>query len=635
MSIRGNKNQVLNTIKVQHVLVSVFDKTGLPELIKGILEANPNVIFYSTGGTGGAILKVLGDIPGGSRTTNYVAIEEFTNVPEMEGGLVKTLSPKIHAGILAERGNEAHEKYLLDFALNGGIPGVRFDLVIVNFYDFKAATSKEGATAEDARGHIDIGGPTMVMGSAKNYHSVAVLTKSGQYPGFLAELQKNGGTTLEQRFELAKAAFKANSEYRRDIAEYFRDLPYGIILESIKVMADPMTIRLGYGRQLAYGENRDQSPAHLHPIIGNDDPLAMHRFVTRSGEPSYIAFADGSTILGVMCRLRAAFVKMNPDHIPYIVVAGKHGNPCGVGVHFTKPAAAIRLALAGDRVAIKGGEVITNFPIERVEAEELSIPQEENDEHFYVERGNPEKWGLDLVMAPKFDDDAVEILGQRAKCRLMENPALEAPEMPSDPFELRPVRGGFLKQKAASFVFGRDAILDAEVAKTIPDEHLIDMIIACSVAWCASSNTVALANKGMLIALGCGQQDRIACVRLCITRAITAGHDTEGSTFASDGFFPFAENNAFDRQAVLNAIELLTNADEMDDDTLLLATSNVRNELTRLDWREGPQLLVAAGCRRGVVPFDGMNKEEVKAFFASKGLEIAFVDAIHRGFSKH
>jgi phosphoribosylaminoimidazolecarboxamide formyltransferase/IMP cyclohydrolase len=224
MSIRENIHQVIGMIKPEHVLVSVFDKSGLEDLVKGILGVNPAAKFYSTGGTGKKIAEILGD--GASK--NYISVEDFTGAPEMEGGLVKTLHPKIHAGLLAERGNPAHEEYLYKvLAQNGGRPGVYFDIFVGNLYPFTSVIAKEGTTSETARVNIDIGGPAMTMASAKNWHSIAVLTSTSQYAGFIEALKKqNGRISLEQRFKLAAEAMNSIGEYRTAIGRYFSSLDF-------------------------------------------------------------------------------------------------------------------------------------------------------------------------------------------------------------------------------------------------------------------------------------------------------------------------------------------------------------------------------------------------------------------------
>lgn len=356
-------------------------------------------------------------------------------------------------------------------------------------------------------------------------------------------------------------------------------------------MIEEMTVSKTKGKEivpLAYGENRCQSPARLEADLQNDDPLAMHRYVVVSGEPSYISIADGDQIQEVLCLLAAAFRKTQ-GRVPFIAVAGKHGNPCGIGVDKYNPDIAIEKALYGDSIAVMGGEVITNFAI----TDELSQLLFAADKT----RIGRDKWGLDIIFAPEFSDGAIELLGKREKRRLMANSALLDPFLPQGEMH-RPVRGGTLVQQRSLFVFSSDEIVSSSGPDGSRKEDLTDKIIAWAACWRASSNTVALAKDGMLIALGCGQQDRIACVSLCLERAKRAGHDTRGSQFASDAFFPYATS----------------------------AEGAVK---------EGPELLADAGCYGGVVPADGQNFEKVKKFFVDKGMNVSFVAPENRGFSKH
>ena len=222
--LRSNIFKVLDRIKPSHVLVSVFFKDGLDGLVQGLLEINPDIKFYSTGGTGKKIKEILGE----DASKNYVPVEVYTGAPEMEGGLVKTLHPKIHAGLLAERGNPAHEEYLeKTLAEMGEGQGVYFDILVSNLYPFNHAVSKEDATAETARINIDIGGPGMTMAASKNWHSVAVLSDPMQYVDFINAVKNNGGaTTAEMRFDLARQALLRVGEYRMAIGRHFKGLDF-------------------------------------------------------------------------------------------------------------------------------------------------------------------------------------------------------------------------------------------------------------------------------------------------------------------------------------------------------------------------------------------------------------------------
>lgn len=224
MAIRENIFPVIDLITPSHILVSVFDKSGLDDLVAGIRTINPSVTFYSTGGTGKKIMELLGE----QSSQNYISVEAFTGAPEMEGGLVKTLHPKVHAGLLAERGNVAHEEYLFKtLAGMSGSPGVYFDVFVGNLYPFSAVISQKDVSAETARINIDIGGPAMTMAAAKNWHSIAVLTEPSQYAVFLDSLRQTGGNiSLDIRFSLAQQAMKKVGEYRFTIGNYFSSLDY-------------------------------------------------------------------------------------------------------------------------------------------------------------------------------------------------------------------------------------------------------------------------------------------------------------------------------------------------------------------------------------------------------------------------
>jgi phosphoribosylaminoimidazolecarboxamide formyltransferase/IMP cyclohydrolase len=244
--------------------------------------------------------------------------------------------------------------------------------------------------------------------------------------------------------------------------------------------------------------------------------------------------------------------------------------------------------LFGDTDAAMGGECMTNFPIDAVVGELLyRVPEGSREE---VGR---ELWGMDVIAAPGYSSEALEMLGKRAKRSLLANPALLHPEVASaSEWMYRSTEGGFLRQKSYHFT------LPPESLPATP-EMVVDLVIAWAVAWRAKSNSVALARDGQLIALGAGQQDRRSCVLLLLDRAKNARHDTAGAVFGSDGFFPFARRASEDKPL------------------------------------EAPELLIEAGCIGGVVPEDGVRIEEVKALFAEHGLNVVYVDKTHRGFAWH
>ncbi len=199
-------------VKINHVLVSVFDKTGLEDFIPALIAANPAVKIYSTGGTYTKIQEILGE----KAAENLVAVSDYTGQPEMQGGLVKTLDFKIYLGLLSETYNDAHQA---DMAR---LSAVAIDMVVVNLYPFRQTVAREGVTPEEARTNIDIGGPCMVRASAKNYLRVASVTDPADYPAIIAELQANDGTLgLETRLALMRKAFRHTATYDDQIAAFF------------------------------------------------------------------------------------------------------------------------------------------------------------------------------------------------------------------------------------------------------------------------------------------------------------------------------------------------------------------------------------------------------------------------------
>ena len=234
MSIRTNKYKVKNLIVPKHVLVSVFDKSGLLELVQAVLYVNPDAMFYSTGGTEKKIIEALSVYADsiqiadkGFVAAHYTSVELYTGAPEMEGGLVKTLHPKIHAGLLGERGNSAHEDYLQNILPGPDeIPGVYFDVLVGNLYPFVSTVRAPDCTPEKARVNIDIGGPTMIRAAAKNWLSIAVVSDVGQYSKLIEDLLAKKGTDLEMRFGLMQDAFELICIYDLAIADYNSDLDY-------------------------------------------------------------------------------------------------------------------------------------------------------------------------------------------------------------------------------------------------------------------------------------------------------------------------------------------------------------------------------------------------------------------------
>jgi phosphoribosylaminoimidazolecarboxamide formyltransferase / IMP cyclohydrolase len=584
---------------VRMALLSVFHKQGLEDFAKGLVDLG--FLLVSSGGTA-KYLKEKG--------FEVTDVAEITGYPSIVGHRVVTLHPKIHAGILA-LDNAEHQADLDKYGIH------RFDVVCVDLYPVVQAIAKDGASVESVMEMTDIGGPTLIRGAAKNHQNVIVVCDPADREWVIQELKTHDDLSPAQRCMLAEKVFDTMAGYD-DAIRKFLSAQNGRTVD---------TVALYRGVELAYAENRCQNPAHLFSS-GDDDPLAPSRFEWVSGTPSYISMADAAQIMEVLCLMAESF-RRSYGKAPYIVVAGKHGNPCGAAISHDNPLEAINKALMGDAVAIMGGEVVTNFSIGPNEADALMTPIDD------IGRG---KWGLDLVLAPEFSDEAANILGKREKRRLLANMALTEAPFPSHQWIYRQVRNDWIRQMAPSFVLIPNAV-QSWSGKQMSREEFESAIIAFACCWRASSNTVALAVDRMLIGLGCGQQDRIACVRLCLDRANRAGHDTHDSIFASDAFFPYAEAKqaATDRdiQGLVESAQSAIGYMSSDNHKNIRYWSTLAALVSAYDRREGPQLLIDAGCAGGVVPADGKELENVQRLFEANELAVAFLPPQFRGFSKH
>lgn len=213
--MKNRVDRVSDQIRLRNVLLSVSNKDGLESFLPALLEISPDIKIYSTGGSYTQASRILGDRAG----KNLVEVSEYTGQPETQGGLVKTLDFKVHLGILTEEFNDAHQQ---DLDRTGAL---RFDLVVVNLYPFRETVARQGSDLEDARGNIDIGGPSMLRGAAKNFLRVAAICDPADYPQVLSELQASACLSLETRFQLAKKAFAHTADYDRAISDYFSRLP--------------------------------------------------------------------------------------------------------------------------------------------------------------------------------------------------------------------------------------------------------------------------------------------------------------------------------------------------------------------------------------------------------------------------
>jgi phosphoribosylaminoimidazolecarboxamide formyltransferase/IMP cyclohydrolase len=470
----------MSTIPVKRALVSVYDKTGLEDLGRGLAEAGVEIV--STGSTA-ARLRDAG--------VAVTPVDELTGFPECLDGRVKTLHPNVHAGILADRRLDDHVKQLAELGIEP------FDLVVVNLYPF-ADTVASGADQDECVEQIDIGGPTMVRAAAKNHPSVAVVVSPASYPLVLSAVQ-SGGTTLEQRKALAAQAFRHTASYDIAVASWM-----GNVLSPDDETGFPTWIGGSWerGAVLRYGENPHQQAAlYTRPLgAGLAQAEQLH-----GKEMSYNNYVDADA------AVRAAY-----DFDQPAVAIIKHANPCGIAIG-ADVADAHRRAHACDPVSAFGGVIAVNRPVTVEMARQVA--------DVFTE----------VVAAPAYDDDALAVLTAKKNVRLLRLPAFER-----GPVETRPITGGLLMQTADRIDAPGDDPSTWTLAAGAPvsDGVLADLAFAWRAIRAVKSNAILLASGGATVGVGMGQVNRVDAARLAVARAADRA---AGSVAASDAFFPFAD----------------------------------------------------------------------------------------------
>jgi len=489
---------------VRRALIAVYDKTGAVELARGLDELG--VVIVSSGGTA-AVLRDA-DIP-------VTPVEEVTGFPEMLEGRVKTLHPKIHAGILADRRKPEHEAELAELGIEP------FDLVFVNLYPFRE-TVASGAGPEDVIEKIDIGGPAMVRAAAKNHGSVGVIVNPSRYADVLAELRRDGGLSAETRRALAAEAFAHTAAFDAAVAEWFAEDPdalpsfVGIALEKV---AD-----------LRYGENPHQRGA-LYAEAAGAGVLGGARLLAQGKEMSFNNWLDVDAAYGLAAML--------PEVACAIV---KHNNPCGAAVR-PDAAEAYRLAFESDTVSAFGGIVAFNAACDAKTAEAMR-------EVF-----------TEAVVAPSFTDDALAELAQRKGLRVV-----EAPLPDGGGLELRRLPGGALVQDRDVVHRGREG-LEVVSAREPSEEEWGDLLIAWIVAARVRSNAIVFVRDAATVGVGAGQMSRVDASWLAARKA---GDRAKGASMASDAFFPFPDAVEVAADAGVTAV-IHPGGSIRDDDVLAVA----------------------------------------------------------------
>ncbi|TWD81860.1 IMP cyclohydrolase /phosphoribosylaminoimidazolecarboxamide formyltransferase [Kribbella amoyensis] len=466
---------------IRRALISVYDKTGLEELAQALHAAGVQLV--STGSTAARIAAT--GVP-------VTKVEELTGFPECLDGRVKTLHPMVHAGLLADVRKPEHVEQLAEMRVEP------FDLLVSNLYPF-TETVASGAGVDECIEQIDIGGPSMVRGAAKNHANVAVVTSADQYDQLYTVLE-DGGFSLAERQKLAAAAFVHTAEYDLAVASWMGN----VLTDSGEGSGFPAWVGSAWDKQavLRYGENPHQ-PAALYTSgrAGLASAEQLH-----GKEMSYNNYVDADA------ARRTAYDFADPA-----VAIIKHANPCGIAVG-ADIAEAHRRAHECDPVSAYGGVIATNAPV--------SVEMAKQVAEIFTE----------VLVAPAFEDGAAEILQAKKNIRLLVAP----PRDDAEKIELRAISGGLLLQHTDRFQAEGDdpSAWQLAAGDAASDEVLADLAFAWKACRAVKSNAILLASQGASVGVGMGQVNRVDSCRLAVSRA---GERAAGSVAASDAFFPFPD----------------------------------------------------------------------------------------------
>ncbi|WP_073949218.1 bifunctional phosphoribosylaminoimidazolecarboxamide formyltransferase/IMP cyclohydrolase [Streptomyces kebangsaanensis] len=478
-----------NKRPIRRALVSVYDKTGLEELARGLHEAGVELV--STGSTAGRIAAA--GVP-------VTKVEDLTGFPECLDGRVKTLHPRVHAGILADLRLEDHQRQLRELGVEP------FDLVVVNLYPFRE-TVASGASPDECVEQIDIGGPSMVRAAAKNHPSVAVVTSPERYADVLAAVT-SGGFDLAARKRLAAEAFQHTAAYDVAVASWFASeyAPVDAASGSGSAAGEfPDFLGATWERAhiLRYGENPHQ-PAALYLDAGGAGLAQAEQL--HGKEMSYNNYTDTDA------ARRAAY-----DHDEPCVAIIKHANPCGIAIG-ADVAEAHRKAHACDPLSAFGGVIAVNRPVSKEMAEQVA--------EIFTE----------VVVAPDYEEGALEALTRKKNIRV-----LRAPNGPANPVEVKAIDGGALLQATDRLQADGDDPANWTLAsgEALDADGLAQLAFAWRACRAVKSNAILLAKDGASVGVGMGQVNRVDSCKLAVERA--GEERARGSYAASDAFFPFPD----------------------------------------------------------------------------------------------
>ena len=477
---------------MKRALVSVSDKSGLVEFVKGLESLGWEII--ATGGT-----QRLLDQSG----VKTIGISDVTGFPEICDGRVKTLHPKVHGGLLARRDEESHLQALRE-------NGIEFiDLVCVNLYPFRQTIANPNVTMEDAIENIDIGGPSMLRSAAKNYRDVTVVCDPADYQTILAEIAEGGNTTVETRLALSAKAYTHTAQYDSCIATFMREKAG---------LSEKLFLEFDVKQSLRYGENPHQSAKFYSD---NQTTAFSLAYAEQLGgkELSYNNIQDANAALNIVREFDEPFC-----------VALKHMNPCGAAIGATIEE-AWNAAYEADKVSIYGGIVAVNRPL----TAEVALGMK--------------PIFLEIVMAPEFTPEALEILSTKKNLRLLKVDMTKTDKAINQYIS---VNGGLLVQQLDTVT--KEVTADMCVTETKPTEaQIVDMNFGWRVVKHVKSNAIAVVKDGHTLGVGAGQMNRVGSAEIALKQAQAAGF-TEGLVLASDGFLPFDDTVAFAAQYGVTAI---------------------------------------------------------------------------------
>ena len=469
----------------RRALISVSDKTGVVDFARELAELGFEIV--STGGTAKAITDA--GIP-------CTGVSDITGFPECLDGRVKTLHPAIHAGVLAMRSNPEHMKQIEQLGV------VPIDVVCINLYPFKQTILKEGVTLEEAIENIDIGGPTMIRAAAKNWQDVAVVVDPADYGEIIAQLKADGEVSKDMKFRLAGKVFEHTAQYDSMINAYLREQ------RGETELPDALSLTYEKVQDMRYGENPHQSAAFYKEINCPKNSLAAAKQL-HGKELSYNNINDANGALDVLKE----FGWDEP-----CAVAVKHANPCGVSLGGSIYEAYVN-AYNSDPVSIFGGIVALNREVDEQTARELA------------------KIFLEIIIAPSFSQEALDILTAKKNIRLLELPRLADKNSP-EALDMKKVVGGLLVQKLDTEILPQDVELKCVTKREPTEEELKQLLFAWKVVKHVKSNGIALAKDNMTVGVGPGQTNRVTALELAIKYA---GDRAAGSVMGSDAFFPFSD----------------------------------------------------------------------------------------------